>query len=98
MMDKISTLIYTGISANDGSSIYMYFQYCKKSGSGIGLLFDYNMNIKARVTFDDVEDEKEFENFIKSNMITLYNAKQISFNDFVLALNAASMKVSPIKC
>jgi len=56
------------------------------------------MNIKARVTFDDVEDEKEFENFIKSNMITLYNAKQISFNDFVLALNAASMKVSPIKC
>jgi hypothetical protein len=98
MMDKIFTLIYTGISTDDGSSVYMYFQYCKKSGTGIGLLFDYNMILKARATFDDVKDEKEFENFIKSNIVTLYNSKRVSFNDFVLALKAASAKVSPIKC
>ncbi len=97
-MDKISTLIYTGISVDNGSTVYMVFQYCKESKTGIGLMFDYNMNIKSKAIFNDMNDEKEFEDFIKSHMLTLRDSKQVSFNDFVLTIRASLMKVEPVKC
>ena len=96
-MDKISTLIYRG-SANKGSTIYMCFQYCKESEKGIAISFDYNMNIKTKAIFHNMKDEKEFEEFIETKMLTLDDYKRVSFNDFVLAFISASMKVAPVKC
>jgi len=42
MMDKISTLIYTGISANDGSSIYICIFNTVKN---LDLVLDYYLII-----------------------------------------------------